>query len=1296
MRNWSTTASVESCTAVSPSTPNTRFAAVHLLTNQSLYFCVEPKTRTRELYKQTCMHLAGKGMIDTKLFGLAILSDGEYLFADPDYKLSKYAPKSWRSSSTHGLDNNGKPLLVFHFRVQFYVESPLLLSDDLSRQHYYLQLRHNVQSRGLVHAGSSEEALYLLAGLALQADLGDCPATSTATSTPYFQPKDYFPQQMVKSGNETRLIQMASSSHRANRGLTASDAQTQYIREASSADASPLPHNSHLYRLKYKKQDAGTVLLSICTRGIQLYEENSSKSLNGTFLWNDIEKLYFDRKKFEIRANWQPSGQKLTYYTSCDEKSKHLLALCRETHQFSMSIQARLAEVRRKEAEELKRFKEWSGKLAGIHYSSHRGDQRISVISSTSSNTTSGIVSDRVHSLDESEDDLDLEVMINSPPAAASVESLPHVCEGQRTSSAAACDHLSHSLTHTLSHPHSCPQTDLPSQDVSHTNGASGSGNSPCALTVNSIKNTSSLIGGATTPATTDGSQCSSSCSTVVVASCAPEPREERNGVTQRRGSTTSSLELELGFSHTAQNSVISDSTSTCLELDYSVQSAHTSSGVYTLRSSTQATNTVTCSSETSGIGVDESDGHRTRSGSLVSASGSFHGDGSDPSDAGPGTLLTAKELSDLIVGRSPKPRRGVYPSRATVSSTLDSDSDYVTLPPPPLPPPRSDSESLSRSYGTLESEQQSHMYHEESLINSRKVMEEQILQQQIQFQHLASPYSPQLVLPKAQSFLGDHILVNPATSTGLLVDDSARFKPHILTTHTALLPAYGTYVPEHRKYSLDPASRMKAAHPSNTTQNLIPIVTSNNYLDVRGSGAAFLQHYHQKFPPPPHPRQPPPPPPPPPPRPTLATVYTSQVTSSQIEQFKQQLYSDVDYVIYPMQDPAISKQEYMDSKIALGHYNHPPPPPYPTYSNKSRVLYRSTPNVAVAAGGYIPVAAPIGSKYASNQNLADYHHPGSSLSFVSSHHPSSTSPLYSAAASYSSSSSQSLRYDPLALQIMPSVLSSGFTRTQSDDNILNCVYDKPKFRRPPPPPPYELQNQYVCEAEEVRKTLLPKVPPAPMRHTSTSSSTTQHQKQQAVHSKPVFPPSLSKTVLEEQRKLNGAQAAGAKGPDGGLLDISTLREKSRNLDLPLISALCNDKSLLKQTNAFVMPKHPTAATASSAAPPSGDRPKSWHVKSPSNKKSEAASVSTESVSTSTDPLSPKKNTLFSSFLSAKSSPSSIPPSPVKYATTSNSKLKYPVSGLSTNQIVKSSRKTATSHHTHPSDSKLHGHTKLS
>lgn len=35
------------------------------------------------------------------MYIFCVLADGEYLFVDPDYKLSKYAPKNWRSSSTH-------------------------------------------------------------------------------------------------------------------------------------------------------------------------------------------------------------------------------------------------------------------------------------------------------------------------------------------------------------------------------------------------------------------------------------------------------------------------------------------------------------------------------------------------------------------------------------------------------------------------------------------------------------------------------------------------------------------------------------------------------------------------------------------------------------------------------------------------------------------------------------------------------------------------------------------------------------------------------------------------------------------------------------------------------------------------------------------------------------------------------------------------------------------------------------------------------------------------------------------
>lgn len=95
-----------------------------------------------------------------------------------------------------------------------------------------------------------------------------------------------------------------------------------------------------------------------------------------------------------------------------------------------------------------------------------------------------------------------------------------------------------------------------------------------------------------------------------------------------------------------------------------------------------------------------------------------------------------------------------------------------------------------------------------------------------------------------------------------------------------------------------------------------------------------------------------------------------------------------------------------------------------------------------------------------------------------------------------------------------------------------------------------------------------------------------------------------------------------------GMLDIRSLREKSKNLDLPLISALCNDRSLIKQTNVLVSPTTTIPST-------------------------ENASLTHTA-----------KKKLFASFLSSGSSKNS--------SCLASSKLKYPVS----NPIFKSSRKS--------------------
>lgn len=1031
-------------------------------------------------------------------------------------------------------------------------------SDETTRHHYYLQLRDNVVRHGggveslhphhPLHTTEISSPLLLLAGLALQSDLGDYSDERHrphAGTVGYCKATDYLPPQMCLDAN---ILNVLASQHRDNRGLSREEAELQYIREAVLLEA---PLNAHLYRLRRTKNEAGPgrVLLAICAKGVRVYAEESTPRV---FTWNNIGKLCFDRKKFEIRAVDQPD--KLTLYSGCDDKSKLLLGLCRDTHQFSMAIAPRVTEARRREEEERKVLRDCYMYPARCKLSmaarSARGDQRISVISSTSSNTTSGIVSDRVHSEDEPD------------TAPASTECLARLSENINTNLSAE---------ETSEEP---SRTSSPSPAIDAVDG----------------NNEEKIINPSNKITATEGSQCSSSCSTVVVVN---PPRLRR---------TSASSSLELGYSHTAQNSAVSSSevanfgniyankatgkltdiAVACLNVDEVVTDiASETSGVYTLRSSgiqderitelyspgedtnesiatsdgcalSSVQSTTDEASVTSGFytihselrsesdvynegvitddqepiySVCKDDGSsgatngninqhledpRSRSNSILSA-GSFRGDGSDPSGIGP--LLSADELSDLIVGR--------YPPRKTISTSMDSDCDYVTMPPPPAPPPRTDSNERK-----LSTPPPYPVKIDYTSMNSPRVSKIPLTEREppppppynaprVDFVVPLPPRRSEPPPPPPYSSSRERIQIPPPTpprndaitpreppppppypdipvacqeaisklypSVG---EDFARNSSRNRSTFSvnkvslsgndsingsigSINEAPAPKPPPRIQPPTYPGDKMKPTPVHAPVAALV--VGPNNYLDVHATrnGPVLLPYLTSPTPAPP----PPPPPPnahtrqPPPPPPSLATVYTSQVARSQIEQYRQQLYSDVDFVMFPLKDPAVSKQEYIDAKqgsLMSGMAAYPPPP-YPTYNGKSSVVYRSTP--------YLPGSSFSSSgKYASNLNLSDTSSNYPVNGNLSSHYAASTSSLYSGATCSSSVGSHSLRREP-PVPTHPYTLHA-FSRTRSDENILKCFEGNNKMQSlpqtkqrrlppPPPPPPYEIQVNF-------------------------------------------------------------------------------------------------------------------------------------------------------------------------------------------------------------------------------------------
>lgn len=172
---------------------------------------------------------------------------------------------------------------------------------------------------------------------------------------------------------------------------------------------------------------------------------------------------------------------------------------------------------------------------------------------------------------------------------------------------------------------------------------------------------------------------------------------------------------------------------------------------------------------------------------------------------------------------------------------------------------------------------------------------------------------------------------------------------------------------------------------------------------------------------------------------------------------------------------------------------------------------------------------------------------------------------------------------------------------------------------------------------------------------------------------------------LQSAVPLEIPKVPAVNGDEEGMLDIRTLREKSKNLDLPLISALCNDRSLLKQTNAFVMPRHP-GPVRKRGVTGQYERPVSWHVETGSKVglmglegKTTVSDSNSANLDSSSGTVKPQKAVLLPSVLANKSLSSGS-----KHSSYTSSKYKYPVSGLSTTQISKPQRKVSASTHTHP------------
>ncbi|XP_030611712.1 FERM domain-containing protein 6-like [Archocentrus centrarchus] len=331
-------------------TKQSRHVCVLLPNKQHLDCAVTVKARGHEVLNSVLKHL---GVSDLQVFGLAVLKDNDYLFLDLEEKLSQYFGKRWKRGSLM------VPFILF-LRVQYYVESGLLILSSKVQQLYYTELRQKV-----LHSQSHhQEALFFqLAASALQADIGDLAQREGSEEDGeekkqerkyrcYFLPEDYFPTWLIKRRGRDYLLQHCPVLHGELRGVSRKQAILHFIKEANRLQDGPVT----FYRMREeKKQLRSLILLGVTVKGVHIYQEvEGTQSLLYDFSWTGIDRFTFQGSTFEITVVGSLCLPKLVYYTKSAFHSKHILRHLSDSHQLHMNIRDAVSYIQQLESMEVK------------------------------------------------------------------------------------------------------------------------------------------------------------------------------------------------------------------------------------------------------------------------------------------------------------------------------------------------------------------------------------------------------------------------------------------------------------------------------------------------------------------------------------------------------------------------------------------------------------------------------------------------------------------------------------------------------------------------------------------------------------------------------------------------------------------------------------------------------------------------------------------------------------------------------------------------------------------------------
>ncbi|XP_071641566.1 tyrosine-protein phosphatase non-receptor type 14 [Temnothorax longispinosus] len=252
----------------------------------------------------------------------------------PEYFSLRYVCRS--TSSLRWVDMD-KPLkrqlekeaksLTLYLRVMFYIVDVQLIQDEMTRYHYYLQLKNDVLENK-IHCNYRQACV--LASYSMQAEFGNySPERHTLE---YFQQCTFFPNDVSKTdpGGQDSLLHAAIFQYKGFVNMTQATAEELYISLAMQLEG----YGTETFTAKDNSNNK--VILGISINGIMVAYPNTQATQ--CYRWKDINNVIKEKKTFIIE--YKSEGAKQFVFNESRD-TKYIWRLCIAQHLFYIQYQER-------------------------------------------------------------------------------------------------------------------------------------------------------------------------------------------------------------------------------------------------------------------------------------------------------------------------------------------------------------------------------------------------------------------------------------------------------------------------------------------------------------------------------------------------------------------------------------------------------------------------------------------------------------------------------------------------------------------------------------------------------------------------------------------------------------------------------------------------------------------------------------------------------------------------------------------------------------------------------------------